>query len=124
MLRILIVEDHRLFREAFKKTLNERLTSVEIEEAGDGEEALDKIRGGPPDLIFMDNRLGDMSGLELAQKIKGDFPRIKIAMLTGYDYPEYRRAASQYGVDRFFVKDALDWKEIADFVQFIQMENR
>ena len=65
-----------------------------------------------------------MNGLELAQKIKKNFPFIKIAMLTAYDYPEYRRAASQYGVDRFFVKDALDWKEIEELVQYIPKENR
>ena len=116
MLRVLIVEDNRFFREAFKAALQERLPSVVIEEAGNGEEALERISGAPPDLIFTDNRMDGMNGLELAQKIKKNFPFIKIAMLTAYDYPEYRRAASQYGVDRFFVKDALDWKEIEELV--------
>jgi len=124
MLRVLIVEDNRFFREAFKAALQERLPSALIEEAGNGEEALERIHGESPDLIFTDNRLGGMNGLELAQKIKKEYPRIRIAMLTGYDYPEYRRAASQYGVDRFFVKDALDWKEIEELVQYIPKENR
>ena len=76
-------------------------------------------RGGPPDLMFVDMRLGGMTGLELARKIKRDFPRTRIAMLTGYDFPEYRRTASQYGVDRYFLKDSLDWMEIEEFVQSI-----
>jgi len=124
MLRVLIVEDNRFFREAFKAALQERLPSVVIEEAGNGEEALERITGAPPDLIFTDNRMDGMNGLELAQKIKKNFPSIRVVMLTAYDYPEYRRAASQYGVDRFFVKDALDWKEIEEFVQYIPKENR
>ena len=124
MLRVLIIEDNQIFREAFKTVLQDRLPSFVIEEAGNGEEALQKINGAPPDLIFADMRLAEMNGLDLAQKIKKDFPRIRIAMLTGYDFPEYRRKASQYGVDRYFVKDSLDWKEVEDFVQYISKEKR
>ena len=113
------MEDHRLFREAFRTSLHERLPSVVIEEAGSGEEALQRINGTPPDLIFTDIRMDGMNGLELAQKLKKDFPRIWIAMLTGYDFPEYRRAASQHGVDRFFAKHSLEWKAIEEFVQSI-----
>ncbi len=124
MLRVLIIEDNQLFRDAFKTALQDHLPSLVIEEAGNSEEALQRINGGPPDLIFADMRLAGMSGLELAQKIKKNFPRIRIAMLTGYDFPEYRLMASQYGVDRYFVKDSLDWKEVEDFVQYISNENR
>jgi CheY-like chemotaxis protein len=124
MLRVLIVEDNPFFREAFRTVLQERISSVVIEEAGNGEEALQKITGVLPDFVFADMRLTGMNGLELAQKIKRDFPRIRIAMLTGYDFPEYRRLASQSGVDRYFVKDSLDWKDIEEFVQYIPKENR
>ena len=124
MLRVFIVEDNRIFRESFKTILQERLPSIVIEEAGNGEEALQRIEGGPPDLMFVDMRLGGMTGLELARKIKRDFPRTRIAMLTGYDFPEYRRTASQYGVDRYFLKDSLDWMEIEEFIQSIPKDNR
>ena len=123
-MRILIAEDNRLFREAFRTSLHERLPSIAIEEAGNGEEALQKINGMPSDLIFTDMRLAGMNGLDPSQKIRKDFPCIRIAMLTGYDFPEYRRAASQQGVDRFFVKDSLDWKELKEFVQDIPKDNR
>ncbi len=124
MIRVFIVEDNQIFREAFKKVLQDRLPSLVIEEAGNGEEAVQRINEAPPDLIFTDMRLGGMNGLEFAQQIKRDFPRIRIATLTGYDFPEYRRVASQHGGDRFFVKDALDWKEMKEFVQDIPKDNR
>ncbi len=124
MLRVLIIEDNQVFREAFGQVLQERIPSVVVEEAGNGQEAMERIHEEPPDLIFTDYRLGSMSGLELAQNIKKDFPRIRIAMLTGYDFPEYRRLASQSGVDCYFVKDALDWKEVEDFVQYISKEKQ
>jgi len=118
MLRVLIIEDNQIFREAFKTVLQDRLPCLVIEEAGEGEEAMQRISKAHPDLIFVDMRLARMNGLDLVQKIKRDFPRIRIAMLTGYDFPEYRRKASQYGVDRYFVKDSLDWKEIEEYVQY------
>jgi two-component system response regulator YesN len=124
MLRALSVEDDRFFREAFKASLHERLPFVVIEEAGSGAEVRQGINGAPPDLIFTDMPLAGMNGLELAKKMKKDFPGIRIAMLTGYDFPEYRRATSQQGVDRFFVKDSLDGKEIEEFVQYLPKDNR
>ena len=68
MVRVLIAEDNRVFREAFRTSLHERLPSLVIEEAGSGEEALQKIKGMPPDLIFTDMRLAGMNGLELHKK--------------------------------------------------------
>jgi two-component system, response regulator YesN len=118
MIRALIVEDNYIFRETFKEVLQERLPLIVIEEAGNAEEAMQRIKEAPPDFIFTDQRLAGMNGLDLAQKIKKDFPRIRIAMLTGHDFPEYR-LASQYGVDRCFIKDSFDWKELKEWITII-----
>ena len=119
MLRVLIVEDNRIFREAFKKSLFDYFPSMVIEEAANSDEALQKIKGGPPDLIFMDVRLPGVNGLQLTQRIKKDFPDINIAILTDYDLPEYRQAAVQYGADRFYVKNSFRWDELEALVQSI-----
>ncbi len=122
MLRVLIVEDNDTFREAFKKRLYDDFSFMVIEEAGNGDEALQKIKESPPQLIFMDIHLPGANGLQLTQKIKKDFPGIKIAVLTSYDLPEYRQAATQYGADRFFVKDTLKWDEVEALVKLIQSD--
>jgi YesN/AraC family two-component response regulator len=90
-----------------------------IEEAGNADEALQKIKGGPPHLIFMDIRLPGVNGLQLTQRLKKDFPDINIAILTDYDLPEYRQAAVQYGADRFFVKNSFKWDDLEALVQSI-----
>ena len=120
MLKVLLVEDNRIYREAFKESLCQHFPSFTIDEAVNGEEALERITGISPDLIFIDVRLPGMSGLELTQKLKRDFPKIPIAILTGYDLPEYRQAAVQYGADGFFVKDSLKWDEIEALVKSIK----
>ena len=91
-----------------------------IEEAATGEEALQKVKGTPPHLIFVDIRFPGMNGLQLTQKIKTDFPNIHIAVVTGDNVPDYREAAVQYGANRFFVKESLKWDEIEALVKSIE----
>jgi YesN/AraC family two-component response regulator len=124
MLRVLIVEDNKIFREAFKRRLDDNFPSIVVEEAANGEEALEKINGAPPHLIFMDIRLPGVNGLKLTQRLKKDYPGICIAILTDYDLPEYRQAATQYGADRFFVKSAFNWNEVEALIQSLQSSAR
>jgi DNA-binding NarL/FixJ family response regulator len=119
MLRVLLVEDNDMFREAFKKRLQDDFSFMVIEQAASGDEALQKIGETPPQLIFMDIRLPGFNGLQLTQKVKKEFPGIKIAVLTSYDLPEYRQAATEYGADRFFVKSSFKWDELETLVKSI-----
>ena len=107
MKRILIVEDNAFFLQFLKETLHARLPSIDILEAANGEEALQKIKTLPPDAIFMDLRLPGANGLELTQKIKAQYPDTIIVILTNYDLPEYLEAAHQSGADHFLSKDSF-----------------
>lgn len=107
MLKALLVEDNRIFRETFKKDLLGRFPDIALEEEENGEEAMEKISAAPPDLIFMDIRLPGANGFHLTRRIKSEFPWIRVAVLTSYDLPEYRQAAMQYGADYFWVKDSF-----------------
>ena len=64
----------------------------------------------------MDIRLPGANGLQLTRKIKEEFPEIHIAILTDYDFPEYRQAALQFGADRFFVKNSFNYDEVEALV--------
>jgi YesN/AraC family two-component response regulator len=88
-----------------------------VEEAANCSEALQKIQEIPPHLIFMDMHLPEMNGLQLTQKIKKDFPEIHIAIITGYDLPEFQQAALGSGADRLFSKESLKWEELANFIE-------
>ncbi len=106
--KILIIDDNDFFRETLKKTLQCYSPAAEIKEAEDGHQAMLIIGDFMPDLIFMDIQLSGMSGLDLTKKIKTSYPKIAIVILTTFDMPEYRRAASDYGADRFLVKSSLN----------------
>jgi len=121
-LRVLLVEDNRTYREVFKDFLRQQFQGISIDEAENGDEALQKIKATPPDLIFMDIRLPGTSGLQLTQMIKKEHPSIHIAILTGYDVLEYRQAAAQYGACGFLVKESLKWEEVEALVKSITVE--
>ncbi len=117
MFKVMIVEDNGVFRKYLRDTLQLRFPSMEIVEAGDGAEALDKLSSLSPDLIFMDIRLPGQSGLELTEKIKKAHPDITIIVLTNYDLPEYREAAERFKADYFLSKDSITIEEIAALVK-------
>jgi DNA-binding NarL/FixJ family response regulator len=107
MERVLIVEDNPFFLQFLKETLHSRLPSMDIFEASNGEEAMQKIKTLKPDAIFMDLRLPGENGLALTKKIKAKYPNIIVVIITNYDLPEYREAAYQCKADHFLSKDSF-----------------
>ena len=112
MFKILIVEDNITFRQSLKVVLGSEFPRTIVEEAGDGEEALNKVESFEPNLIFMDIKLPGENGLELTKKIKGRHFGITVVILTSYDLPEYRHAAETYGADYFVSKGSSSREEI------------
>ncbi len=118
--KILIVDDNDFFRQTLKATLKGCFPMIAIDEAVDGDKALKKVDAFVPDIIFMDIQLPGESGLELTKKIKATHPNIIILILTTYDIPEYRRAACQYGADRFLAKSSLNPMGLEELIKSYQ----
>lgn len=116
-LKTLIVEDSDSFRGILKKSLESLFPSMVIEEATEGDEALQRVDALQPELIFMDIRLPGENGLQLTQKIKTNYPNTKVIILTSYDILEYREAAIRCGANGFIPKDSLDWEQIEKLVR-------
>ena len=104
MVKTLIVEDNRLNRETLKGLFRRYFPSMSVEEASDRQEAMKKFESFQPDLVLMDIRLPDGSGMELTKKIKETNPDVKVLIITGHHYAEYKEAAAQCGADGFLVK--------------------
>jgi DNA-binding NarL/FixJ family response regulator len=100
-----------------KETLCLALPSLKIKEAGDGEEAFQKIETFLPDIVFMDIRLPGENGLLLTQKIKKKYPEIDVAILTNYDLPEYEEAATRNGAKYFLLKNTISPEGFITMIQ-------
>jgi DNA-binding NarL/FixJ family response regulator len=124
MAKILIVEDNTFFRRLLKETLLSQYPKMDISEALNAEEALKKVNGFTPDLIFVDIRLPGESGLEFTRKTKRLYPDLPIIILTSYDLPEYREAVREYQADHFLSKDSTTKKKILDLVKSILEKKR
>ncbi len=118
--KILIVDDNDFFRQTLKTTLKGYFPMIEIEEAADGNNALQSVKTFTPDLIFMDIELPGDNGLELTKKIKANHQKIVVLILTTYDIPEYERVASEYGADRFLAKSSLNPIGLEELIKFYQ----
>ena len=122
MFKTMLVEDNTIFRESLRDSLQLQFPSMEIAEARNGREALEKIDSLSPNLIFMDIRLPGQNGLELTEKIKNFYPEIIIVILTNYDLPEYREAAARFKADHFLSKDSMTRQEVNVIVKSILSE--
>jgi CheY-like chemotaxis protein len=116
--KVLIVDDSTLFRQLLKEMLHDRIPSIEIHEAVDGEEALREVETSRPDLIFMDIRLPGDNGIEVTKRIKARYPDIIVIILTGYDLTEYRELSNRYA-DYFISKDSSTTENIFTLVKSI-----
>jgi two-component system response regulator YesN len=119
MADILIVDDSAAFRQTLKRIVLWRFPSMQILEAKDGKEAIEKTRKELPKLIFMDVRLPGENGFQLTRKIKAAHPEIPVIIITSYDSPEYSETAYDAGADFFLSKESSSAADILKKVESI-----
>ena len=81
MFKILIIDPNVPFRRSLTKVLVNRFPFVDIQQASDGTEGMDKVNTFDPNLIFLEIHLPAQSGLDLGRRIKSDHPDIVIVIL-------------------------------------------
>ena len=103
--RVLIVDDHALFRQGVRSTIEPEEDFEVVGEAKDGLEALAKARELKPDLIMMDISMPHCNGLEAVSAIKRALPGVRIIMLTVHDKDENLFKAIKRGAEGFLSKN-------------------
>lgn len=103
--RILLVDDHSLFREGLAGIIANQPDFVVVGEAEDGIEAIVKARQLRPDLILMDIHMPGCDGLEATRKIKQEMPDVAIVMLTVRDEEEILFEAIKAGAQGYLLKN-------------------
>ena len=103
-LRILVVDDHEVVRQGLVALLGRRDEFQVVAEAGTLSEALAATRRFVPDLVVMDVRLPDGSGIEACREIRSEYPEIKVVMLTSYPDEEAVLSAIIAGASGYLLK--------------------
>ncbi|MGD8291921.1 MAG: response regulator transcription factor [Desulfobacterales bacterium] len=122
MFKILIIDPNDPFRQSLKNILVNRFPFIDIQEASDEAEGLNKLEIFDPNLIFLEIHLPAISGLDLARRIKSDHPEIVIVILSSYDLPEYQTAAEESGIEHLVPKDQWTGRDMLDLVQVVLSE--
>jgi DNA-binding NarL/FixJ family response regulator len=114
--RILLVDDHELFREGLAGLVNAEPDLSVVGQAGDGLEALRLARDLHPDLIVMDIKMPICDGLEATRLVRDALDDVRIVMLTVHDEDEKLFAAIRAGANGYMLKDT----NADDFLQGIR----
>jgi DNA-binding NarL/FixJ family response regulator len=103
--RILLAEDHTLFRELIKKSLGEIPDIKVVGEVSDGLEVLKSVKVLKPHMIIMDIGLPGLSGIDAARTVKQTYPQIKILLLTMFKSKDHLKHALDAKVDGYLLKE-------------------
>lgn len=104
-LRVLLVDDHRMFREALRALL-ERSPNIEVvAETGNGSDTLAQIAETSPDIVCMDIGLPGMNGVETTRRLKAAHPAIKVIALSIYAERRYVLDMIEAGASAYVTKD-------------------
>jgi DNA-binding NarL/FixJ family response regulator len=103
-IRILLVDDHTILREGVRALLAGESDIVVVGEAGDGQEALEKVEALRPDIVLMDMVMPGMNGLEATGHIKRRHSDVKVLILSMYDDDEYVQQVIQAGASGYLLK--------------------
>ena len=102
--RLLVVDDHEVVRQGLVALLDRRPNFQVVAEAGTVEEALAEARLHQPDIVIMDVRLPDGSGVEACREIRADLPDTRVVMLTSFPDDEAVLSAIVAGAAGYLLK--------------------
>jgi DNA-binding NarL/FixJ family response regulator len=118
-LRILLVDDHKLFRRGIELLLASHEGFEVVGSAGDGLEAIALARKTEPDLILMDVEMPRCNGLEAVRQIKSEMPHVKVVMLTVSDDSDDLFDAIKSGAQGYLLKD-IEPDQLVDMLEGVR----
>ncbi len=107
-IRVMVVDDHPVVRQGLRSLLSNYPDLILVGEAAGSSDALDLAERVAPDVILLDIRMPEASGMETARLLCRQCPAAKILMLTSFDDQEYVAGALQAGAHGYILKSASD----------------
>ncbi|HEY8555148.1 MAG TPA: response regulator transcription factor [Burkholderiales bacterium] len=105
-IRVLLADDHSLFRAGVQALLS-NIEGVEVVgEADSGRKAIEMVRACSPDVVLMDIAMPEMNGLETTTRVTKEFPGVRVIMLSMHAGEEYVMQALRAGASGYLLKDA------------------
>ncbi len=106
MIKILIVDDHAIVREGLKQILSQTPDMVVVAEAGNGQEALDKLASNSIDFIVLDISMPGKSGLDVLSEIRSTRHELPVLILSMYPGEQYADRVLKADASGYLTKDS------------------
>ncbi len=104
MVKIIIADDHKLFREGLKQILKDEPDIIIVEEASTGQEVLYKIEKSDVDILILDISMPGLSGLDVLKQLKSSKSKFSILVLSMYPEEQYALRAIKLGASGYITK--------------------
>ena len=105
-IRILLVDDHQMFRDGLRSILASKEGIEVVGEAGDGRVAVEIAAALTPDVVIMDIGMPGLNGMEAARRIKANDPGVKVVALSTYSDKRYVLSMLEAGASGYVLKAA------------------
>lgn len=115
-IRVMLVDDHHLFRDGVASLLKRDERFSVLGEASNGEQALELIGEPLPDVILMDVRMPGISGIEATRQILKKYPSVKVVMITASEKDEDLFNAIKAGAQGYVLKAVTDSKQMREAI--------
>ncbi|MBI4642910.1 MAG: response regulator transcription factor [Deltaproteobacteria bacterium] len=103
--RIILADDHPMFREGIKRIIDDVPHLKAVGEVGDGAEVLNMLRESLPDMVILDLTMPGMHGTEVTKEIKNRYPQVKVLILTMHKSKEHLSRGIMAGADGYLLKE-------------------
>lgn len=113
MLRVLIADDHPVFRQGLKQIIAEASDMVVADEATNGQEVLSKVRAGNYDVVLLDISMPDRDGMDVLTQLKAERPDLSVLMLSMHPEEQYAVRALRSGASGYLTKESTPDELIA-----------
>lgn len=118
MIKIVIIDDHQLFREGVKRILDFEETFEVVAEGDDGTSAVELYRTYYPDVVLMDINMPGKNGVDATQELINEFPDAKVIILSIHDDESYVTHALKSGSLGYMLKE-MDADEIVGAIKIV-----
>lgn len=105
-LRIVLADDHRMFREVLRELVEKNTDNRVVGETGDGRDVLELVRECSPDLVLMDIGMPGLNGIEATRQVLAAYPQVRVIALSAYSDQRYVSEMLKAGAKGYVLKAA------------------